>query len=202
VLGHVDEGELHFDFLHPKKRVSVTKQRLRKAPIAAAIAVVFVAAGAMALAAVTKDDRYALAALEGGIAKMEGEKRANERFLKLVEQIDGFDADQHVWVDVLYDIFAQLPSHQEMVVNHLEMNQKDARVTLKTQSRNRDTATEVRRKLTELRREGRDKPRFRVHVGSQTEKKNEKYSYAQDFRITVLDDESPKKGKSKRSSGG
>jgi len=202
VLGHVDEGELHFDFLHPKKRVSVTKERLRKAPIAAAIAVVFVAAVAMTLAAVTKDDRNALAALEAGIAQMEGEKRANEKFLKLVERIEGFDADQHVWVDVLYDIFSQIPSYKEMVVNHLEMNQKDARVTLKTQSKSRDTATEVRRKLTEFRREGRDKPRFRVHVGSQTEKRNEKYSFAQDFRITVLNDESGKKGKSKRSSGG
>ena len=156
----------------------------------------------MTLAAVTKDDRNVLAALEGGIAEMEGEKRANEKFLTLVEQIDGFDADQHVWVDVLYDIFAQLPSYKEMVVNHLEMNQKDARVTLKTQSKNRETATEVRRKLTEFRREGREKARFRVHAGSQTEKKSEKYSFAQDFRITVLDDESPKKGKSKRSSGG
>ncbi len=202
VLGHADEAALHFDFLHPKKRESVTKQRLVKAPVAAGIVIAFVSIGAVALASYTKSDRDALAALEQRIADMERERKDNKKFLGLVEQIQEFDAKQVVWVDVLYDIFAQLPSNKEMVVNHLEMNQKDGRVTLKTQAKDRTTAMEVRRKLMEFRQEGRDKPRFQVWVGSQTEKENEKYPFSQDFRITVLDDEPRQKGKPKRPSGG
>ncbi|MGD2107803.1 MAG: pilus assembly protein PilM [Phycisphaerae bacterium] len=201
VLSHADLGASSFDFLHPKKRVSETTQRLRKAPIAAAVALLFLAAGAVTLAGITQDDRNTLQALDKRIAELEGERRDNKKFIQLARYVEAFDADQHVWVDVLYDVFSQLPSHKDLVVNNLEMNQKDGRLTLKTQTRERGTAMDVRRRLMDFRREGHEEPRFRVRVGSQTEKKNEKYSFSQDFRITILDDGPPRKGKSGRGSG-
>ena len=202
VLGHADEGALHFDFLHPKRRVSATQRRLKKAPMAAAVAVLFAAAAAVTFAGVTKTDRDRLAALEENIERLEKNRKDNRKLIELVEKITEFDKSQLVWVDLLYDVFSQLPPNEEMVVNHVEMNQKDGRITLKTRTRHRDTATTVNRKLVEFRREGRDRQRFRVRVGPQTEKKREKYPFIQDFRIWVLDDEPPRKASSKGSSRG
>ena len=106
----------------------------------------------------------------------------------LMEEIDNFDGGQLVWVDVLHDVFSLLPPNQEMLLTHIEMNQKDGKLTLKTKAKDRETATDVIRKLEEFQREGRDRPRFKAGMGPQTEKKKDRYPFTQDLRVTVLDD--------------
>jgi len=84
------------------------------------------------------------------------------------------------------------------------MNQKDGRITLKTRSKTREVASGVIYRLRGFYRDNMEKPRFEVSMGPQTEKKREKYPFAQDLRIMVLDDEGTEKGKKgskKRSSG-
>lgn len=202
VLGHAHDGTLHFDFLHPKKTVSVTQQRLKKAPLAAAVVVLFVAAGSVGFAEYTKADRDRLDRLDRYVRALRVNRSANEKFLDVAERARAFDADQLVWVDVMYDVFALLPSNKEMAVRHFETNHKDGRLTLKTRAKHRETATELIRELEAFRRAGRDKPRFRVSMGPQTEKKHERYPFAQDLRIWVLDDEPDRKRASQRSARG
>lgn len=194
VLGDVDAAE-YFDFLHPKKSVSVTQQRLRKAPVAAAVAVLFLAAGAVGVYGYTKEDRDRKAELEREIAGYRENLSENRKFIKFVETIKAFD-NQHIWVDVLYDIMTSLPSHKELVINRINMNQKDDRVVLKTVAKKRETAGEAIRQLEAFRRDGRTKQRFKVVMGGQSEKKGESYPFVQDLRITILDDEPAKKKRS------
>lgn len=198
VLGHAHDGALHFDFLHPKKTVSATQQRLKKAPLAAAVVVLFVAAGSVGFAEYTKADREKLERLDRYVRALRGKRTANEKFLDVAEQARSFDADQLVWVDVMYDVFGLLPSNKEMAVRHFETNHKDGRLTLKTRAKHRETATEVIEALHAFRRDGRDEPRFQVSMGPQTEKKHERYPFAQDLRIWVLDDEPEKRRSSRR----
>ncbi|UCC29724.1 MAG: pilus assembly protein PilM [Phycisphaerales bacterium] len=202
VLGHAQDGSLHFDFLHPKRVVSATQQRLKKAPIAAAVVFLFAAAAAVGFAGYTKDDRQTLARLEQDIRTLEGRRSDNKKFLDVMEQIREFDANQHVWIDVMYDVFSLLPDNEEMLINRAEMNQKEGRITLKTRVKHRETPTEVIQALENFRREGRDKPRFKVTIGGQTEKKRERYPFSQDFRIEIRDDEPGKKRSSGKSSRG
>jgi hypothetical protein len=192
VLSQADATQTHFDFMHPKRVVSAAKERLRKAPFAAAAAVLFLVAGVMAGLNATRDERAELAKLESDIAEIESQQSEYEKFLKFADTVRAFDGDQHVWVDVLYDIFSVLPGNDKIVLMDMDMNQNDGRVTLKTKAIDRDTATEVIRKLQEFRREGRDKPRFEAAMASQTNKPGENYPFWQDLRITVLDD-TPKK---------
>ena len=117
----------------------------------------------------------------------------------MFREVEGFDQAQYVWVDVLYDVFTILPPNTDLLVGHVEMNRKDGRLTLKTQSKRRDTPTDTVLKLEAFRREGRDKPRFRASVGPQSEKKNQKYRFTQDLRIWVRDDGGNKKSKKKKS---
>lgn len=190
ILGHVQEGAEQFNFLDPKRFVSATEQRLKKTPIAAAIVVLFTAAGAMSFAAYTKQDRLELASLEKRINDLERERSRNKKFLGVIKEIEDFDAKQYVWVDVLQEVIALFPDNREMLINHVDMNQKEGRITFKTRAKRRETATEVIHDLEAYRRDGGEKPRFRVSMGPQTQKRDE-YPFSQDLRIWILDDEEP-----------
>ena len=98
-----------------------------------------------------------------------------------------FDAAQHIWIDLMYDVVSLLPSNKEIVLSHVDMNQKDGRLTLKTKSKRRETASELIRKLEEFREEGREGPRFKVSMGPQTQKKRDKYPFSQNLRVLILD---------------
>jgi hypothetical protein len=118
----------------------------------------------------------------------------------LVKTIDEFDAQQHVWVDVLRDIVSVLPSNEEMFVTEAEMTQKDGRVMIRTMTRERDTADRVVEKLSGFRRDDRELPRFKVTMGGQTEKPREAYRFSQELKIEILDDERRSRDSSRRSS--
>ncbi len=200
VIGFAAEDRLQFDFLHPKRTVSVGQERLRKAPMVAAVVALFVAAIPVALMGSTRDQRATLAKLEKSIEELEGKQADYKKFLDLVKTIDEFDAQQHVWVDVLRDIVSVLPSNEEMFVTEAEMTQKDGRVTIRTMTRERDIADRVVEKLSEFRRDGRELPRFKVTMGGQTEKPREIYRFSQELKIEILDDEPRGKGSLRGSS--
>ncbi len=188
VLGQLDETSARFDFLHPKKTVSVAKERLRKAPLVAVIVVLFVAAGGMVLEQVTGPKREMLVQVEEQIAELEGHKKANRKFLKLVDEIREFDQKPLVWVDVLHDAMLALPSHEEFILTHVDMKQKDKMIVFKTKGKARETAEEVVERLTEFRRAGADRARFRTQMGTQSDKEAERYPFVQTLRTEVLDD--------------
>ena len=195
VIGYVEEDTLQFDFLHPKKVVTATERRLRKAPIAAAALVLLVAGAGGIVAATTKPQRDKLAAVERRIAELEKEKRDNdhEKFLKLIQEIKSFDGEQFVWVDELHDIIGYLPTQEQMVISQIEMTQKRGEVVLKTRAKKRDTATDTIGQLNSFSREGKDLPRFKATMGGQQEKPGEDYPFLQDLRIRILSDETKKK---------
>lgn len=199
VLSHASGGTQHIDFLHPKRTESQTKRRLRMAPIAAAIAILFVSAGGIVIAQVTKPERDELARIEQEITDLEKNRDDNKKFQELMTQIREFDSKQLVWVDVLYDVFSVMPTNKEWLITSMEMNQKERRLVLKTKSTERETPLTVAKALEAFRRDGKERQRFEARAGQQSEKQGEKYPFHQDLRITVLEDEGPvrKSGKEK-----
>ncbi len=193
VLGHAEDDALHFDFLHPKRSISTTQKRLRKAPAAAAVAILFLTAGGVVLAGMTGPGRVELARIQQSIKELKGERSKYRKFLVVSDAIKAFDEEQQVWIDVLHDVISVLPSNQEVVINSMEMNQKEGRLTLKTRMNARATGTEVVRRLKAFRRPGRDKPRYEVSMGTQSLKTGDKYPFVQELRISLLDDAPRKK---------
>jgi len=193
VLSHAETEVLHFDFLHPKRTVSETQKRLRKAPLAAAVLVLFVAAAAFGVSEFTKSDRIYLAQLKEDIAELERRESDNRDFLAFMEIVAAFD-DQLVWVDVLHDIISALPSNKVLVINRIDMDQDDREVELETVTKERETPLQAIRALESFRRPGADKPRFRAVMGSQRENAGDDYPYEQQLTITVLDDGLESKG--------
>lgn len=201
VIGQSSASEsMHFDFLHPKKRVSKTQQKLKRAPMAAAVAILFLAAGGVGFAQFTKDDRARLATIEAQIKELEERQPDNKKFMDFVQQVRDFDQGQYVWVDVLYDLISVLPSTEHLVITQLDMQQEDGKLVLKTKAKDRDTPTQAVRKLEEFKREGKPLPRFKATIGPQSEKQGEKYPFVQDLRVSILRDDEEKKGSGKKSS--
>ncbi len=198
VLDQGDESALHFDFLHPKKMVSTAQARMKKAPVVAAVVVLFCAATVLGAWQYTKSDRATLAVIEGQIADLKGSQSKDNKFLELMEDLREFDQEQHIWIDEWYDVFSLLPSNEELVVNSLDMSQKDGRIKLKTKAKNRDLASKLIENLHSFRRDGRDRPRFKVTIGSQSEKRGAAYPFVQEFFINIQNDASDRESKGKR----
>lgn len=187
VLSHAETDTTHFDFLHPKRTVSAAQKRLRKAPLAAAVIVLFVAAAAFGVSEFTKPQRAELARLKEQITELEGRQSDNRKFLAFMELVRDFD-DQLVWVDVLHDIVGALPSNKQLVINRIDMDQGDQQIELETVTKERDTPLAAIRALEAFRRPGADKRRFRAVMGSQRENAGDDYPYEQRLTITVEDD--------------
>ncbi|MCH7994946.1 MAG: pilus assembly protein PilM [Planctomycetes bacterium] len=198
VLGHAEDGRLHFDFLHPKKTESVVKQRLRHAPAIAAVAALFLVALGVGVTKWSAPKRKELAEINQRIDELEDGKRENRKFLKVVNELRAFDTKQVIWVDALYEAMTALPSNEQMVLTQIEMNQKESRIVFKTKAKNRETAMEVIHLLEDYRRIDRELPRFKVAMGPQSEKGSKDYPYTQDLRVTILDDTAKRKASTKR----
>jgi len=199
VLSYGDDDASRFDFLHPKRPVSQAQERLKKAPLVAAVIALFAAAGAVAFAAATKPSRDRLAQMERRIKELKEDSDDNAKFLKIVDDVREFDESQHVWVDVLREVVSNLPSNEDLVLTQLDMDQKEGRVVLKTKAKRRDMALDTIRRLEEFHRDGRERPRFKAQMGVQSEKAGQEYPYTQDLRITILNDENKKGGSTRPS---
>ncbi len=188
VLGHADTGLLHFDFLHPKRRISETRKHLRTVPKVAAVFLLFLATVVVGFSEYTRASRQDVARIEKDIEELEGRADKNERFLKFVTTIREFD-EQLVWVDVLHEIIPLLPSTEELVVEEIKMNQQKRNVTIKTKAKSRETASQVIRRLNEFVPQGRDAPRFHAWMGVQKESKGkgEEYTYQQSLSIEIIE---------------
>lgn len=205
VLTQLREDGGHFDFLHPKRVESVAKKRLRKAPIVASVGLLFVAAAVVAVAGVTRPSREELARILSQIETLRAEESDQRKFLELVNGPGGiaeFDEQQHIWVDVLHDAMSVLPSHENLVCDQIDLNQKDDRITLRTRARQRSVPLDAIRQLEDFRREGRERPRFKASMGPQNEKPGEKYPFQQDLRIQILDDGLTKASRDRAAEGG
>ncbi len=206
VLGYGGDAAQDVDFLDPKKTVSVAKRRLRKAPLVAAVGILFVAAASVVVAGMTKPGRDKLARIEREIAELEAQESNYKKFLKLVERIEAFDTKSHVWVDVLHGLVSVMPSNRELIISDMTLTQievekknaKKGQITLSTRTKASDTPSMFIARLRNFRRDGRTKPRFAVTMGPQTEKKGDLYPYNQKLWISVLDDENRKTSTSKR----
>lgn len=194
VLGESDGDEEHFDFLHPKRTVSTTTRRLKKAPLVAAVVALFAVAGIGGFARATKPDRMKLKQIKSDIEAIRDEERDYKKFLAIVEEVEAFDAGQYVWPDVLLNIVSVLPSHRDLVIESLELRQDDGEVKMKTRAKQREIATQVVQQLEAFRRPDCKKPRFDASFGPQTEKRGELYPFSQDFEVIVLDDDAGPSG--------
>jgi len=196
VLCQSEPEGLHYDFLHPRRMVSQTREKLRKAPLVGAVVVLFVASAVVFSYESTAADRKLLADKDKRISELKSVEDEYDDFLNLTGLVQAFDTQQFVWVDLLQELLSVLPSNEEMVLEAVEMShdkkdwrkdtRAEGRIVLKTRTKNRDTALQVIDALEAYRRQGQARALFKVSMGTQSEKKGEAYGFSQDLTVQLL----------------
>jgi hypothetical protein len=129
VTGSAAPDRLRFNFLHPKKTLSTTERRLRKAPLAAAAALLFVASAGVFYFLGVAPAKADLAETQSEVKAVQKDLDELEKFDKTIALAEGFEAKQVIWIDELDRVLGQLPSNQKMVLESIDMYQKGARLS-------------------------------------------------------------------------
>lgn len=122
-------GDLHFDFLNPKKTLTTTERRLKKAPLAAAAALLFVASAAVFYFLGVAPAKADLADTKAKVKAVQKELEELEKFERTVAQAETFERKQVIWLEELDRILRELPSNEVMVLETLDMVQSGAKLT-------------------------------------------------------------------------
>lgn len=186
VTGSAEDGRLHFDFLNPKKALSKTEQRLKRAPYAAAAALLFVGAGVVFYF-------QFVAPKKAELAKIKKELKATDKVIDELEEyeekvlgfVDKFEGEQIIWLDELDRIMARLPHQKEMVLKRIDMNQKNRKVSLPLECKLESQISQFVDRLNAFRLPGSDKPYYEVRPGP-TKRISGPYKVSGRVDITIL----------------
>ncbi len=188
VGGHAGEGRLHFDFLHPKKVVTATERRLRKAPAVAAAVALFVVAGTAFYFQSIAPQQTELARLETEIDETKDEIEELTEFReKVVSQIDAFESEQIIWLDELEWLRELMPDNSQMVCNSMYLYQKGGRISLPVQCKSMAVANDTISRIKSFTLPGKDTPHFNATSGSFTERGRDMYPASGSIDVFVLE---------------
>jgi len=179
-------SEEHIDFLNPKKVVTKTEQRLRKLPIVAAVAALFLAAAGVLYHQTVTPQKRQLAELGRQIEEAQSNKREMESLSKLVGIVRDLEADQIVWIDELHDILACLPGIDQLVLDDITMQQKDRSITLRVKATAPQVMTELVNRLQEFQVPGATGRHYEVKLGATSTAAHGTHPVSGKLDITVV----------------
>ena len=186
VLSHDSDDTSRFDFLHPKRAVSQTEEKLKKVPVLAAIAALFIFAGVWGVARFTSVDRAYRDQLQADIADLSTDMAKKKKFIKFVDGIRSFDGERLIWLDVLHDLIAALPDSKQIILDEIRLYEDDHKITVKTKTKTREVANALVEKINALGSTEGAPLRFRARVkGSRKPNDGEDYPFDQDIEIEV-----------------
>jgi len=182
-LGHAGEGRLHFDFMHPKKTVSQSTRQLKKAPIAAAVCVLFILAGVVANHNIAGPKRAEIKELKEKRGKLTDKVAEYDEFNRMLDEVQKFEREQIIWVDELADVMSVLPGNDQIILSKIDMSQKERRISLKAiDCKDDKVANEARDGLDAFKLSKDGKPRFNAELDNL---KGQKGDYAQRASLTI-----------------
>ncbi len=112
-MGHGGHGLAHFDFLHPKRPSSKRSRRMKKAPVAAAAAVLFIAAGVAGRINYVNPELREADRLRKEVSIRKKEAEAVRKFKAKVDAIGDWQRSEQCWPEVLGRLTEAFPPSQE-----------------------------------------------------------------------------------------
>ncbi|MCC7290908.1 MAG: pilus assembly protein PilM [Phycisphaerales bacterium] len=194
VLSHDADPSRHFDFLHPKKTVTQTEVRLRKAPRLIGWAAAIIVTLMMGYWTTIRDDLETKAKLQKQIDEMLADRDEKEQFIKLVKQVKDFDDQQVRWLDEFGALVMQFPGNQEFVLNEVRMEGADRKILADARFPEKgelgwELPHELKHKLESLIRPGATRPHYEVDLQLRGENPgNSKYGLKQAISFYLRDD--------------
>lgn len=130
-MNHGQKGLSHFDFLHPKRPVSKRSLQMKKAPIAVAAAVMFLAAGVVAHFNWVRPKVKAADQLRGRLSQKKKAAEAFEDFIKKVEALEAWQQSEQHWPAELAKMTAAFPSNREAFATRVNFETRPPRGRVK-----------------------------------------------------------------------
>ena len=184
-LGHAGEGHLHFDFMHPKKAVPQSRRRLKKAPLVAAVALLFIVAGVVAYARTVAPKKSQIARLKDRIREAKATLKEYRKFGEMIDKVEEFEREQIIWIDELADFLSVMPESDQILLGQIDLSQKDRQIKLKMDCQDRAIADETVARLDEFRLPEDGQPRFDAALGTTTDQRGE-YSVRASMNVRLI----------------
>ncbi|MCH7814887.1 MAG: hypothetical protein IID40_12805, partial [Planctomycetes bacterium] len=198
VLGHAGEGRLHFDFLHPKQQEAPGRARLKKVPLVAAVAALFVMAVGVGYVQGPAKKFARVRDLQEEIADTKARIRADQPFIRMVNQAERFEAEQVIWLDEMLNLVALLPDNQQVVLEQLDMVQRDRRMKFGLRARDLTQGAALVEQLEAYRPEGQKKPHYSAQRGPTGRAAKGDYRYEGNVTVRIVDGVAAPKKRSRR----
>jgi len=121
-MSHAKRGLTHFDFQHPKKSVTKSQRQLRKAPIAAAVAILFFGAGAASYWNVVVPKQKLARDVINEVNAKKKKYDALSKFNEKVLAVQNWQTAEQYWTDVLHGLTRNFLPETEVFVTRLVFN--------------------------------------------------------------------------------
>lgn len=118
-MSHARRGLTYFDFQHPKKTVTKSQRQLKKAPIAAAVAILFFGTGVASYWNTVVPRQKLAKDLTNHAAVQKKKFDALTKFNEKVLAVQNWQEDEQYWTDVLTDLTRVFPPDTEAYVTRL-----------------------------------------------------------------------------------
>jgi Tfp pilus assembly PilM family ATPase len=120
VLGHGETGVGQFDFLNPKKPVSKRSIQLKKVPVAATTAFLFLASGFVFHFKSVAPKQAQAEQLRAQVNEKKKKEKAIVEFKAQVDAIDDWVASQQIWPEVLVALSEVFPDEKEAYITRVD----------------------------------------------------------------------------------
>lgn len=195
VLAQLHDVQLHINFLEPKRPISRAERQFRKAPLAAATAVLFVAAGVVFYLMMVKPEYDAREQLRREIAEAQKVLDQHKEFAQIVGVVRDHEKNAVVWIDKLEDLMAALPDQKRIVLSGIDMSQKDKRIKTPYSAVESGVGMQAVESVEAYRRPDDPKPLFKAIAGATSVKENQSYGHTGSLEIEVVAAGAPAGGK-------
>ena len=187
VLAQAAPPHRRFDFLHPKKAETRAQRRIRRAPIAAVVAFLFITAGFVFHVLHVKPEYEQRDRLLARIDELKDTLDEHREFERMVAALEQYEQQQIVWLDKLYAVVDELPDEKQIVLKNVDMSQKEHRIRFPFRSAESNVASQLIEALDASRPPGSNRAQFKGALGAINRNQGDRYEYHGSVELQVID---------------
>lgn len=182
-LSNVAEGQLHFDFLHPKEPEAGERLRRRQRPIMVATVAAFVAAAGVLAYRPIQVRQQEVTRLKALKEFENQDQEARELLLAQVADLEAWEDANVIWIDKLAQLAEVLPSNQQAYITKLNFTRK-GEIIMEVVSKDEEVASEIVEAVARI-TDSQGRPIFHARPGKAGASRVEGYPVEDEVEIQL-----------------
>jgi len=182
ILSHGEDPLQHFDLLHPKQPGAAKKERMRRVPLAAAVALLFLATAAVGYMRYVQPKKAELQKLTKQVTASKKRAKKLEQFQAELERASRWAEAEVIWLDELRRLAEVFPSHKDAYIAKLDLDAERG-ISLDLRARSEDLPSAIREKLNKVRVGDAQSAHFLAETGAVQQSRDERYGFSAKMKI-------------------